>query len=133
MNLFKSAEYAASLSNCKKKQVGAALSINGEVVSVGFNHPDAICKCDLSKTNPHVIHAEVACLEHYEFLGNDLSELAVTYICCLDCSEYILRKGVKRVYVRDWREDKTQGVKFLQLNGVNVSHFWEGKERFLDE
>jgi deoxycytidylate deaminase len=120
MNLFESAEYAESLSQCKKRKVGASLSVNGEVVSIGFNHSDENCTCSMNHENPNVKHAEVSCLEHYEFLGNEYSEMAVTYMCCIRCAEYMTKKGVKRVYIRDWRDDKTQGVEFLKLNKVEV-------------
>lgn len=124
MNLFQSAEYAESLSNCLKRRVGASLSINNEVVAIGFNHADMSCKCSLSSENPQVQHAEIACLEHYEFLGEEYSEMAVTYICCIDCSKHILKKGVKRIYYRDHRDEKSQGINFLKSNGVEVLNEW---------
>lgn len=124
MNLFQSAEYAESLSECFKRKVGASLSVSGKVVSIGFNHSDEKCTCSMSHENPNVKHAEVSCLEHYEFLGDEYSEMAVTYVCCIQCSKYMVKKGVKRVYVRDWREDKQQGIDFLKLNNVEVLNEW---------
>lgn len=120
MNLFESAEYAETLSTCLKRKVGASLMVRGEVVAIGFNHADENCTCDLDKENPNVKHAEVSCLEHYELLSSDNAEMAVTYMCCIDCAKFIVKKHVKRVFIRDWRDDKMQGVDFLKLNNVEV-------------
>ena len=124
MKLFQSAAQAESLSECKKRKVGASLAVNGEVVAVGFNHSDEDCHCNMNNENPHVKHAEVSCLEHYEFIKGEYSEMAVTYMCCLNCAKYIVKRHVNRVYIRDWREDKTQGIEFLKLNGVEVLNEW---------
>lgn len=127
MNLFESAEYARKSSPCTKRSVGASLAINGEVVALGFNHGNnEKCTCDKSKENPNVKHAEIHCLENYEFLSNEYSEMAVTYICCLNCAKYIVSKGVKVVYYRDHRTEphKQQGIKFLLENGVIVRNEW---------
>lgn len=127
MNIFDSAEYAASLSECKKLKVGAALSVKGEVVAVGYNHAyDEPCSCSMDKENPMVRHAEIACLEHYELLHNDYAEMACTYICCLKCCEYILKKGINVLYYRDHRNEpeKQRGINFLKSNGVEVRHEW---------
>ena len=126
MNLFESAEYAESLSECKKKRVGASLAINNTVVSLGFNHAEHSCHCDMNAENPNIEHAEIHCLKNYEFIGNEYSEMAVTYICCLNCAKYIVGKGVKVVYYRDHRTEpqKQQGIKFLLENGVIVRNEW---------
>lgn len=124
MNLFRQAEYAESLSECKKRRVGCSLSVNGEVVAVGFNHSDEDCHCNMNHENPHVKHAEVSCLEHYEFIQGEYSEMAVTYMCCINCAKYIVKRHVNRVYIRDWRDDKTQGIEFLKLNNVEVLNAW---------
>ena len=126
MNLFESAEYAESLSECKKKRVGASLAINSTVVSLGFNHAEHSCHCDMNAENPNIEHAEIHCLKNYEFIGNEYSEMAVTYICCLNCAKYIVGKGVKVVYYRDHRTEpqKQQGIKFLLENGVIVRNEW---------
>lgn len=126
MNLFESAEYAESLSECKKKQVGASLAINNTVTSIGFNHAEHDCHCNMNAENPQIEHAEIHCLKNYEFIGNEYSEMAVTYICCLNCAKYIVSKGVKVVYYRDHRTEphKQQGIKFLIKNGVIVRNEW---------
>lgn len=126
MNIFDSAEYAESLSECKKRKVGASLAINGQVMSLGFNHSHGEeCSCQFGNENPQVRHAEVSCLEHYEFIQGEYAEMAVTYMCCLDCAQYIVKRHVNRVYIRDWRKDKTQGIEFLKLNNVEVLNEWK--------
>lgn len=125
MNLFESADYAESLSECRKRKVGSSLAVNGEVVSIGFNHSDEKCTCNMQSENPSVKHAEVSCLEHYEFIQGEYAEMAVTYMCCLSCAKYIVKRHVNRIYIRDWRSDKTQGIEFLKLNNVEVLNEWK--------
>lgn len=126
MNLFDAAEYAESLSNCKKRPVGCSLAINGEVVAIGFNHADSKCKCKMHEENSKVEHAEICCMKHYEFLKQDYSELAVTYICCLNCSKEIVKRGIRKVYYRDHRPepDKQLGINYLKSHNVEVSNQW---------
>ena len=119
-NLFIQAEYAASLSNCKKRKVGCALQIAGEVISIGFNHPASKCNCYMHKENPDVKHAEVHCLEHYDDLSETDAQLAVTYVCCKPCADYIIKKGVKQVWIKEFRKDKMQGVQHLLENNIEV-------------
>lgn len=129
MNLFEAAEYAKSLSTCEKRQVGASLAINNQVVAIGFNHAEQSCKCDMKAENPQIEHAEIHCLKNYEFLDSEYSEMAVTYLCCLPCAEYIHSKGVKVLYYQDHRNEpnKQQGIKFLIENGVIVRNEWSFK------
>lgn len=129
MNLFESAEYAKSLSTCFKRPVGASLAINNTVVSLGFNHGgDEDCTCKLTKgtKNPNVKHAEVHCLENYEFLSNEYSEMAITYMPCLDCSKYLVSKGIKAIYYlkHEFEPEKQLGINFLKENGVIVRNEW---------
>lgn len=120
MNLFEAAEYARSLSTCLKRPVGASLAVNGEVVSIGFNHSDQDCSCYMNQENPNVEHAEVHCLKHFESLKDECAELAVTYLCCLNCAKYITEKGVKTVFIKEFRSDKMAGVHHLQANNIQV-------------
>ena len=127
MNIFESAEYAASLSECKKRKIGSALSVNGEVVAIGFNHSTGEpCNCSMEQENPGVEHAEISCLKHYKFLHNDHSEFSCTYICCFNCCLEIFEKGIKILYYRDHRNEpeKQRGINFLKSNGVEVRHEW---------
>lgn len=126
MSLFDSAEYAASLSICNKRKVGAALSVNGEVVAIGFNHGDTeLCSCSHEHENPNVIHAEIMALHDFKFLHNDYVELAVNYPPCLNCANEIVKRGVSRVYYTNHRNDKTSGLEFLKLNKVEVLREWK--------
>lgn len=126
MSLFESAEYAASLSICNKRKVGASLSVNGEVVAIGFNHGDTEhCSCSHEHENQNVIHAEIMALHDFKFLHNDYVELAVNYPPCLNCANEIVKRGVSRVYYTNHRNDKTSGLEFLKLNKVEVLREWK--------
>lgn len=135
-NLFIQAEYAESLSVCEKRPCGFAVQVNDEVVAIGFNHGDEeACNCNLNAENPDCLHAEIHGLKHTVFLSNDDVVAACTYLCCLNCCKEMLRRGIRKLYYRDHRniESKQQGIRYLRMNGVEVFHFWNGKERNLDE
>lgn len=126
MDIFKQAEYAESLSICRKKKVGAAVELNNRVVSIGWNHGEnEKCNCDLHKSNPDCLHAEVVSFfaeDDFCFRGGII---AVTYLPCLNCAKLIASKGIKTVYYRDHKDDKTQGIEFLKLNNVEVLNEWK--------
>mgnify|MGYP004533447937 CR=1 FL=1 len=125
MNLFESAEYAESISTCSKRKVGAAVELNNRVVSIGMNHGfNEKCNCDKYRSNPNCLHAEVVSFfadDDFCFKGGIM---AVTYLPCLNCAKLIVSKGIKSVYYRDHRNDKTQGIEFLKLNNVEVLNEW---------
>ena len=126
MNLFSAAEYAESISTCGKKPVGAAIELNNRVVSIGMNHGTSEkCVCKKHQSNPDCLHAEVVSFfadDDFCFKGGIM---AVTYLPCLNCAKLIVSKGIKSVYYRDHRNDKTQGIEFLKLNNVEVLNEWK--------
>jgi dCMP deaminase len=126
MNLFESAEYAESISHCTKRPVGAAIELNNRVVSIGWNHGTTEkCNCDKHRSNPDCLHAEAVAFfadDDFCFKGGII---AVTYLPCLNCAKLIVSKGIKSVYYRDHRNDRTQGVEFLKLNNVEVLNEWK--------
>ena len=126
MNIFQSAEYAESISTCSKKPVGAAIELNNRVVSIGMNHGTSEkCVCKKHQSNPNCLHAEVVSFfadDDFCFKGGIM---AVTYLPCLNCAKLIVSKGIKSVYYRDHRNDKTQGIEFLKLNNVEVLNEWK--------
>lgn len=128
MNLFESAEYAESLSECKKRQCGFSLEVNGEIVSLGFNHGNGEeCKCrPTGQENPDCDHAEIHGMRHIEFLSSDYVRAASTYICCLNCCKEMVKRGVNVLFYRDHRfePEKQKGIEFLKLNNVEVLNEW---------
>ena len=126
MNIFQSAEYAESISTCSKRKVGAAIELNNRVVSIGMNHGTSEkCVCKKHQSNPNCLHAEVVSFfadDDFCFKGGIM---AVTYLPCLNCAKLIVSKGIKSVYYRDHRNDKTQGIEFLKLNNVEVLNEWK--------
>ena len=128
MNVFESADYAQSLSVCKKKKVGAAIMLANRVVSIGMNHGTTEeCNCNMHKSNPDVLHAEVVAF----FADNDFSFkggiMAVTYIPCLECSKLIVSKGIKTVYYKEHRAEpeKQLGINYLKQHGIEVLNQWK--------
>ena len=126
MNIFESAEYAESISTCGKRKVGAAVELNNRVVSIGMDHGTSEkCICKKHQSNPNCLHAEVVSFfadDDFCFKGGIM---AVTYLPCLNCAKLIVSKGIKSVYYRDHRNDKTQGIEFLKLNNVEVLNEWK--------
>jgi len=129
MNLFESAEYAESISTCRKRKVGAAIELNNRVVSIGMNH-GAYEKCNCRPTgheNPDCLHAEIVAFfseDDFCFKGGVMS---LTYLPCLQCAELILKKGIVKVFYRDHRDEpeKQKGIEFLKLNNVEVLNEWK--------
>ena len=126
MNIFESAEYAESISTCGKRKVGAAIELNNRVVSIGMNHGTSEkCNCDKHRSNPNCLHAEVVSFFADDDFCFKCGIMAVTYLPCLNCAKLIVSKGIKSVYYRGHRNDKTQGIEFLKLNNVEVLNEWK--------
>lgn len=134
MDGFDAADYAESLSCCEKRPCGFAIEVNDEIHAIGFNHGDnEECNCTKDAENPNVLHAEIHALQHAKFLVSENAIGFSTYICCFNCCKELLKRGIVRLYYRDHRneESKQKGINYLKQNGVEVRHYWKGKERAL--
>ena len=92
----------ASLSTCKKRQVGCVVVKDSRIVSYGMNHGyEETCSCSMTEKNAHVIHAEQMAL-----CGKDRdiykgAVIYVTYPPCEKCMILIEKCELKEVVYLD--------------------------------
>jgi dCMP deaminase len=132
----------ASKSHCIKRHVGAVLTKDTRIISIGYNGPPAGthncdekwpesgCESDSKGGCSLAIHAEQNALL-YAVKNNSSVEGATLYVTlspCLACSRIILTMGVKKViYYKSYAAykgiDKDEGVDFLLQFGVEVAAY----------
>ncbi len=139
MNL---AQSLALRSHCVKAQVGAVLTKDSRVVSLGYNGPPAGthncdeqwptegCPRDSKGSCSLALHAEqnailYAAKNNVEISG---STLYVTLSPCISCARVIFTTGIKRViYLKSYADYKglkaDEGVDFLLKFGIDVSRY----------
>lgn len=132
----------AKRSHCVKAQVGAVLTKDTRIISIGFNGPPAGthncdeewpqtgCPSDSKGSCSLALHAEENAILYAVKNGASLegSTLYLTLSPCLPCARIIFSSGVKKVvYLRSYAEYKglpsDEGVDFLKLFGVAVNKF----------
>ncbi|QCX52988.1 dCMP deaminase family protein [Elizabethkingia sp. JS20170427COW] len=115
----------AKLSYCKRKQVGAIIVNNRQIISDGYNGTPSgfenCCEDENGKTHWYVLHAEANAILK---LANstqscDGATLYLTLSPCKECSKLILQSGIKRLVYIDSYSDE-EGIKFLKEAGVEV-------------
>lgn len=136
------AENLAKRSHCVKAQVGAVLTKDTRIVSLGYNGPPAgTHNCDLewpkegcprdSKGSCSLaLHAEQNAIL-YASKNNVVMEgctLYVTLSPCISCARVIYTMGIKKVYYLNSYADfkglkSDEGVDFLQKFGVEVVRY----------
>ena len=132
----------ASKSHCIKRHVGAVLTKDTRIISIGYNGPPAGthncdekwpehgCERDTKGGCSLAIHAEQNALL-YAVKNNSSVEGATLYVTlspCLACARIILTMGVKKViYYKSYAVykgiDKDEGVDFLLQFGVEVEAY----------
>jgi dCMP deaminase len=136
MNL---ASNLALRSHCVKQQVGAVLTKDTRIISLGYNGPPAGthncdeewpeqgCARDRKGSCYLALHAEANAILYAAKNKVDLenSTLYVTLSPCLSCARIILSVGIKKVYfLKSYAEYKgiavDEGVEFLRKFGVEV-------------
>lgn len=132
----------AKKSHCIKRHVGAVLTKETRIISIGYNGPPAGthncdeewpekgCPRDSKGGCSLAIHAEQNALLYAvknktEVVG---ATLYVTLSPCLACSRIIYTMGVKKViYLNSYAEYKgigsDEGLDFLRKFGVEVEHY----------
>lgn len=138
-------ELAAKLalrSHCVKAQVGAVLTKDTRIVSLGYNGPPAGthncdeewpqegCPRDSKGSCSLALHAEQNAILYATKNNVDLKEttLYVTLSPCISCARVIFTTGIKKVYYRDSYAafkglPSDEGVDFLRRFGVEVVHY----------
>lgn len=128
VEMMRLAEGQATLSVCKRAQVGAVIEWADGTYSFGYNQhcddPQVCCEGADGRTLPDVIHAERDAIEWLaEPCKQSGSVLYVTRQPCIDCARLITAAGIKSVYYRD-KDDKNWGLRWLTWHGVQVDSGW---------
>jgi len=132
----------AKRSHCVKAQVGAVLTKDARIVSLGYNGPPAGthncdiewpqegCPRDSKGSCSLALHAEQNAIL-YASKNNvtiEGSTLYVTLSPCISCARVIYTTGIKKVYYLNSYADfkglkSDEGVDFLQKFGVEVVRY----------
>ena len=146
IEMMQMAEGQATLSVCKRAQVGAVVRYTtwqgcvGDMwtVAQGYNKRPCGGQCEGAdgRTLPDVTHAEAMAIEaalgavEDELLPDGVDEggmfdsaLYVTRQPCIKCAELIVDAGIHAVYYRD-ADDKTDGLEYLRAHGVELDSGW---------
>ena len=129
----------AKRSHCVKAQVGAVLTKDTRIISIGYNGPPANthncdeewpetgCPRDARGSCSLALHAEENAILYAVKNGADLegSTLYVTLSPCLPCARIIFSSGIKKVvYLNSYAAYKglpsDEGVDFLNRFGVET-------------
>ena len=129
-------------SHCVKAQVGAVLTKDTRIISIGYNGPPAGthncdeewpengCPRDARGSCSLALHAEENAILYAVKNGANLegSTLYTTLSPCLPCARLIFSAGIKHVYfMRSYAEYKglpsDEGVDFLNRFGVTAEKF----------
>ena len=132
----------AKRSHCVRAQVGAVLTKETRIISIGYNGPPAGthncdeewpvtgCPRDARGSCSLALHAEQNAIIYAVKNGADLegSTLYLTLSPCLPCARLIFSSGIKRVIFKNSYAlykglPSDEGVDFLVRFGVEVSHF----------
>lgn len=134
----------ARRSHCVKRHVGAVLTKETRIISIGYNGPPAGthncdeewpesgCERDSRGSCSLALHAEQNALM-YAVKNNTNVEGSTIYLTltpCLACARMILSMGIKRViYLYSYAEykglPKDEGVEFLEKFGIDTQKFAE--------
>lgn len=136
------AENLAKRSHCVKAQVGAVLTKDTRIVSLGYNGPpagthncdidfvDEGCPRDSKGSCSLALHAEQNAILYASKnkVSIEGSTLYVTLSPCISCARVIYTMGIKKVYYLNSYADfkglkNDEGVDFLQKFGVEVVRY----------
>ncbi|TAE37652.1 MAG: cytidine deaminase [Runella slithyformis] len=129
-------------SHCIKAQVGAVLTKDTRIISVGYNGPpagthncdeefgEAGCPRDSKGSCSLALHAEQNAILYALKNGSDVggATLYVTLSPCIACARVIFTMKIKKViYLDSYAAYKgigvDEGVEFLRKFGVEVEHY----------
>lgn len=132
----------AKRSHCIKRHVGAVLTKDTRIISIGYNGPPAGthncdeewpetgCAQDVKGSCSLAIHAEQNAIMYAvkNKASVEGSTLYVTLSPCLPCSRIIFSMGIEKViYLNSYAEYKglaiDEGIAFLQRFGVEVTKY----------
>lgn len=132
----------ARRSHCIKRHVGAVLTKDTRIISIGYNGPPAGthncdqewpetgCERDSKGSCSLAIHAEQNAILYAVKNNSDVSgsTLYVTLAPCLACARIIFTMGIEKViYLKSYAEYKgielDEGVEFLVKFGIHVEKY----------
>jgi dCMP deaminase len=138
----------ARKSHCVKMKVGAVISKDTRIVSLGYNGPPAGthncdqewpetgCARDRKGGCSLALHAEANAILYAakNQITLEGGTLYVTLSPCLPCARIIYTTGIKKVVYRDSYAaykgiDEEEGVNFLKRFGVEVSHYQSEQQK----
>jgi dCMP deaminase len=136
----------AKRSHCIKAQVGAVLTKETRIISIGYNgppagthncddeFPDVGCPRDSKGSCSLALHAEQNAILYAAKNGSDIagSTLYVTLSPCIACARIIYSMKITRViFLHSYAQYKgigtDEGVDFLLRFGVNVEEYAPGE------
>lgn len=136
----------AKRSHCIKAQVGAVLTKETRIISIGYNGPPAGthncddefpevgCPRDSKGSCSLALHAEQNAILYAAKNGSDIagSTLYVTLSPCIACARIIYSMKITRViFLHSYAQYKgigtDEGVDFLRRFGVNVEEYAPGE------
>ncbi|MCF8259095.1 MAG: dCMP deaminase family protein [Flavobacteriales bacterium] len=115
----------AKLSHCRRRQVGALIVKDGQIIADGYNGTpsgfDNQCEDCEGSTHWYVLHAEANAIMKVARSMNSAknSTLYLTMSPCKDCSKLVHQAGIKRLVYLDGYKD-CSGIEFLEKAGVEV-------------
>ena len=131
-------------SHCVKRHVGAVLTKDTRIISIGYNGPPEKthncdeewpgegCPRDSKNSCSLALHAEENAIIYAVKNGTDISgtTVYVTLSPCLSCARLMYASGVKKViYLHSYAKykglPKDEGVDFLRKFGVEVEEYDE--------
>lgn len=134
----------AQRSHCVKNQVGAVLTKDTRIISIGYNGPPANthncdeewphegCPRDSRNSCSLALHAEENAILYAVKNGTQIqgSTLYTTLSPCIACARLILSSGIKEVFFKDSYAAykglaNDEGVDFLNKFGVNCEKLKE--------
>jgi dCMP deaminase len=118
------AKQVAKASYCKRRQVGAVIVKNDNIISFGYNgtisgFPNE-CECD-NVTKQDVLHAESnaiakCCKSSY---SSDGATMYITLSPCFECAKIIIQSGIKKVvYFQNYTD--LSGLDLLIKSKIDV-------------
>lgn len=132
------AEIWAQRSKANRKQVGALIIRDQQIISDGYNgmpsgDDDDVCEYfdenGQLKTKPEVLHAEsnaISKLAANGGLGAEGATLYATMSPCFECAKLIKQAKITRVVFREqYRE--ADGIDFLRHRGVKIEQLVQGE------
>ena len=118
------AKRCAKMSHAKRRQVGAIIVKNGQIISMGWNGTprnfDNTCE-ENGITKEIVLHAEsnaITKLTKSTETG-DGSTLYITLSPCIHCAKLIIQSGISEVIYLEKYKDSS-GIELIKQSNINI-------------